>query len=201
MDQNNVPEQSGQWKSELMEWIKAIVIATVLVVVIRMFVFAPFIVEGSSMEPNFESGERLIVNKIIYSIRQPKPGEVLVFHVPEENRDFIKRVIATPGDQVRVDGDHIYVNDTLIEEDYIRAAEEAAAQAGHTYNGTGDPMYNFPNDRISDGTVPEGTVFVMGDNRSNSKDSRMIGYISDKEIVGRADVIFWPLNKIKLVKH
>jgi signal peptidase I len=200
MDQEKLPE-SKPWKKELTEWFKAILIAVILVVVIRSFVFSPFIVDGSSMEPNFESGERLIVNKLIYSIRSPKRGEVIVFHVPEEGRDFIKRVIAGPGDKVKVDGDKVYVNGELIPEDYIREEIDAAAEAGGTYNGTGDPIYNFPNDRITEDTVPAGKYFVMGDNRSNSKDSRMIGYIAKSEIVGRADVIFWPLNKIKLVEH
>ena len=93
--------------NELVEWIKALAIAGVLVVLIRWFLVSPFIVDGPSMKPNFHDRDRIIVNKIIYDIRAPKRGEVIVFHVPEEGRDFIKRVIGVPGDTVKVDGDTV----------------------------------------------------------------------------------------------
>src|SRR5690348_14722599 len=98
MEQDNTVEQPLKAKNEVWEWIKALVIAGVLVVVIRWFIFAPFIVDGPSMHPNFFTGERLIVNEIIYKIRKPKHGEVIVFHAPE-GKDYIKRVIALPGEK------------------------------------------------------------------------------------------------------
>lgn len=183
---------------EALEWLKALVIAGILVFVIRWFLFAPFIVEGPSMLPNFESGERLIVNKIIYDIREPKRGEVIVFHVPEEGRDFIKRVIGVPGDRIRLEGDDLYINGEKVEEPYLREAIAEAKARGTLYNEGGP---NFPNDWVKEDTVPEDSIFVMGDNRSNSQDSRMIGFVSEKEIVGRADLIFWPLNKLAFVNH
>ncbi|MDQ6419279.1 signal peptidase I [Paenibacillus sp. LHD-117] len=192
-------KNSGASK-EIVEWIKALVIAVVLVFIIRMFLFEPFIVDGPSMQPNFETGERLIVNKILYSIREPKFGEVVVFDVPEQGRKFIKRVIGVPGDKIRVEGDDLYINDEKVEEPYIAEAIAAARAEGGMYNGDG-PRYNFPNDTVTEMTVPEDTIFAMGDNRSNSTDSRMIGFVKDDEIVGRADVIFWPLNKIEFIKH
>ncbi|MDF2836828.1 MAG: signal peptidase [Paenibacillus sp.] len=192
--------KKGGASKEIVEWIKALVIAVVLVFLIRMFLFEPFIVDGPSMQPNFETGERLIVNKILYSIRDPHFGEVVVFDVPEQGRKFIKRVIGVPGDKIRVEGDELYINDQKVEEPYIAEAIAAAKEAGGMYNGDG-PRYNFPNDTVTEMTVPEGTIFAMGDNRSNSTDSRMIGFVEDDEIVGRADVIFWPLNKIEFIKH
>src|ERR1700730_9732034 len=109
MDQDNISEQPLRAKSEVWEWVKALLIAGVLVVVIRTFIFAPFIVDGPSMEPNFYTGERLIVNEIIYSIRKPHHGEVIVFHAPE-GKDYIKRVIALSGEKVKVEKNKVYVN-------------------------------------------------------------------------------------------
>ncbi|CAM2897710.1 signal peptidase I [Paenibacillus sediminis] len=189
--ESNQEQASKKPKNELIEWLKAIIIAFVLVVIIRWLLFAPFIVDGPSMQPNFHTGERLIVNKIIYDIREPKRGEVIVFHVPSEGRDFIKRVIGLPGDTVKVVGDTVTVNGKVIDEPYIKKAIDAAHANGEQYNNR-----DFP-----EGKVPEGHLFVMGDNRSNSTDSRMIGYVPFKDIVGRADVIFWPVDDMELIKH
>ncbi|WP_259391567.1 signal peptidase I [Paenibacillus sp. 1011MAR3C5] len=197
--QRSGDKKGGAYK-EIIEWIKALVIAVVLVFFIRQFLFSPFIVDGPSMEPNFESGERLIVNKILYTFREPKFGEVVVFDVPEQGRKFIKRVIGVPGDKIKLEGDNLYINDQLVEETYIKEAIEEAHARGELYNGDGT-SYNFPNDLVQEMVVPEGTIFAMGDHRDNSTDSRMIGFVEDKEVVGRADVIFWPLDKISFIKH
>ncbi|MGG4146130.1 signal peptidase I [Paenibacillus algorifonticola] len=191
------PNQKAKAMKETVEWIKALAIAVVLVVIIRSFLFAPFMVEGESMHPNFETGERLIVNKILYKFREPDRGEVVVFHVPEQGRDFIKRVIGLPGDTIKVQGDDVFINDVKLEEPYIAEAIKQAQANGQLYNNESD----FPNERITEATVPEDTIFAMGDNRSNSQDSRALGYISNKELVGRAEVIFWPLNKLSFIKH
>jgi signal peptidase I len=183
MEQDNTVEQPLRAKNEVWEWIKALLIAGVLVVVIRMFIFAPFIVDGPSMQPNFYTGERLIVNEIIYSIRKPKHGEVIVFHAPE-GKDYIKRVIALPGEKIKIEKNVVYLNGTALTEDYI---QDAVAN---------NPNYNADFAEI---TVPQGTFFAMGDNRPNSHDGRAIGPIEFSKIVGRADFIFWPLNKIKFV--
>ncbi|GKU78604.1 signal peptidase I [Paenibacillus sp. L3-i20] len=191
------PEKKSKAYTEIVEWTKAIVIAVVLVFLIRMFLFSPYIVDGPSMEPNFETGERLIVNKILYTFTEPKFGEVVVFDVPEQNRKFIKRVVGVPGDKIRLEGDDLYLNDVKVEEPYIKEAIEQAHAKGELYN----KRDNFPNEMISETVVPEGMIFALGDNRSNSTDSRSIGFVKDDEIVGRADVIFWPLNKLEFIKH
>lgn len=182
---------------ELVEWIKALAVAGILVFLIRWFLVSPFIVDGPSMQPNFWNRERIIVNKIIYDIRQPKRGEVIVFHVPEEGRDFIKRVIGEPGDTVQVEGDKVTVNGEPLDESYLKEAYEEAHAAGRLYNRE----EGFPNMRFPDGKVPEGTLFVMGDNRSNSEDSRMIGFIPLDRVVGRADLVYWPLGDFHFVSH
>jgi len=197
---SNNPKKSKAG-NELTEWIKALAIAGILVFVIRWFLVSPFIVDGPSMEPNFWNRERIIVNKIIYDIREPKRGEVIVFHVPEEGRDFIKRVIALPGETVKVEGDQVYINGEPLDETYLKGAYDKAHENGELYNRYDGDRSNFPNSSFPDGVVPEGTVFVMGDNRPNSEDSRMIGYIPTDRIVGRADLIFWPIKDFKLVKH
>lgn len=185
-------------KSETLEWVKAIAIALVLVFVIRWLLFAPYMVDGSSMQPNFHNGERVIVNKILYDIRAPKKGEVIVFKVPsEDNKEFIKRVIALPGDTVSVEGDVVKVNGQVISEPYIQDMIDKAKANGETYNNN----TNFPNANFPDGTVPAGHLFVMGDNRPNSKDSRMIGYVPYGDITGRADLVFWPFSDLHIVNH
>ncbi len=195
------PAKKSGIGNELKEWIKAIAIAVILVLIIRWLLFMPFIVDGPSMEPNFLSGERVIVNKVLYKFREPHRGEVIVFHVPEEGRNFIKRVIGVAGDKIRYEGDDLYVNDQKVEETYLKEAIEAAHAEGRLYNNNGDSSSNFPNDRFTESVVPEGHIFVLGDHRNNSKDSRMIGFVDLDEVIGRSDVIFWPLNKIKIIEH
>lgn len=187
--------------NEVMEWIKALAVAGILVFLVRWFLVSPFIVDGPSMQPNFWDRERIIVNKIIYEFREPKRGEVIVFHVPSEGRDFIKRVIAVPGDTVSVFEDTVTVNGQPVEENYLREAYEKAHAAGRKYNPDDSDSSHFPNSRYPDGKVPEGMLFVLGDNRSNSEDSRMIGFVPMTDVVGRADLVFWPLNSIRLVSH
>ncbi|MBN3526171.1 signal peptidase I [Paenibacillus apiarius] len=204
MDQNdqmmqpNAPEEPKEKmvrsKSELLEWIKAIAIAVILVVIVRWLLFAPFIVDGPSMEPNFWTGERLIVNKILYEFREPERGEVVVFHVPQENRDLIKRVIGVAGDTIEYRGDDLFVNGEKVEEPYIQGALDQAHKNGELYNDR-----DFPNEQKN--KVPEGHIFVMGDHRNNSTDSRMLGFIPLSDVIGRADIIFWPISHAKLIKH
>ncbi|WP_068774604.1 signal peptidase I [Paenibacillus sp. FJAT-26967] len=185
-------------KKEIWEWAKALLIAAVLVFVIRWLLFAPFIVEGPSMEPNFHTGERLIVNKVTYKFSEPKRGEVIVLRAPE-GIDYIKRIVALPGETIRVNGDKVFVNNEAIDEPYLKEAIDNALKEGHAYN-----RRNFPELGADPGTevkVPADSVFVMGDNRSDSKDSRFseVGFVPYDKIIGRADLVFWPINKAGFV--
>ncbi|MEB3101189.1 signal peptidase I [Ferviditalea candida] len=190
----------NQVKREVMEWVKAIVIAGVLVGLIRWFIFAPFIVDGPSMQPNFFSGERLIVNKLIYDFRPPQRGEVIVFVAPE-SKDYIKRVIALPGETVKVVGDQVFINGQQIDEPYIKNEIETAKKNGTLYN----TLRNFKevNGKVEQVKVPDNELFVMGDNRPNSKDSRFgdVGFVPYAKVIGRADFVFWPFDQIHFIKH
>lgn len=181
-DGQTAPGAASKVKNEAWEWIKALVIAFGLAFLIRYFLFGSYIVDGPSMKPNFHTGERLIVNKILYDIREPKRGEVIVFHAPTD-KDFIKRVIALPGETIKVQGDTVYINGQPLPEPYLQEVVEQAKKTGKPYNDL-----NWPETK-----VPEGTVFVLGDNRSDSTDSRMIGPVSFDKIVGRAEIVFWPV--------
>ncbi len=186
-------EQQQSAKNEWWEWIKALLIAFVIVFLVRHFLFTPTVVSGPSMEPNFEDKERLIVNKIVYDIREPRRGEVIVFHAPEK-KDYIKRIIALPGETVQVDGDRIYINGEQIDEPYIEEVIANANANGMRYNRLAD----FPATE-----VPDNAVFVLGDNRPNSKDSRFgeVGFVAFDQIVGRADLVFWPVTDFKILSH
>lgn len=170
--------------NETWEWIKAIVIAVTIAFVIRIFIFSPIIVDGASMYPTLHDRERLIVNKFVYIWGEPTYGDVVVFHATE-NKDWIKRVIGLPGDTVEVRNDILYVNNKMVEEPYLDASKKNMTDV-------------LTNDFYE--VVPEGHVFVMGDNRRNSRDSRSIGPIPIQDIVGRADFVFWPISNLRTVK-
>jgi len=190
-EQRPVERTAGtNWKKEAIDWIKALAFAGVLVVAIRWLLFSPYIVDGPSMLPNFHTGERVIVNKLIYDIREPKRGEIVVFHSPYQ-ADYIKRVIALPGETVEVRGDTVLVDGEPLEEPYLKEAVDAAVAAGGAYNNKDHPPIE----------VPEGHVFVMGDNRPNSHDSRDIGPVPFEDVVGRADIVIWPIADVSIVNH
>ena len=164
---------------EAKDWIVSIVVAVVLAFIIRQFVVELYIVDGPSMRPTLQSQERLVVNKFIYQFREPQKGEILVFQYPRDpKRDFIKRVIATAGDTVEIKDGRVFVNDQLLNEDYILEKTKS----------------EYPKS-----TVPKGTIFVMGDNRNNSEDSRFadVGFVPLDLINGKAMMVFWPLDSFK----
>ncbi|MBQ1509774.1 MAG: signal peptidase I [Selenomonadaceae bacterium] len=167
---------------EAKDWIVSILVAVVLAFFIRQFIVELYIVDGPSMRPTLQSGERLVVNKFIYRFRPPEKGEVLVFRYPRDpSRDFIKRVIAVPGDSIEIKEGRVYVNDQLLNEPYI--LEKTRSE--------------YPR-----ATVPPGTIFVMGDNRNNSEDSRFVdvGFVPYDLIKGKAVLVFWPVSQFKTLE-
>jgi signal peptidase I len=163
-------------KSELREWLETIGIALVLALLLRTLVVQVYKVEGESMLPNFHTGEMVLVNKFIYKIRAPHPGEVVVLDDPlNPRRQLIKRVIAVAGETVAVKEDRVYINGRPLAEDYI-------------------DRELLRNETLPAVTVPAGTVYVMGDNRGNSSDSRRIGPIPIAKLEGKAILRYWPLS-------
>ncbi|MFK2824976.1 signal peptidase I [Bacillus sp. B190/17] len=173
-------------KNEFWEWTKAFLIAIGLAAIIRYFIIAPIVVDGESMMPTLNDGDWMIVNKI----GETKRFDIVVFHAPE-HKDYIKRVIGLPGDKVEYKDDKLYINGKYYEEPYL---EEYKKQE----NGPLTPDFTLK-EITGRETVPEGEIFVLGDNRLFSKDSRHIGTIRIDEVVGDTGVVFWPLNKIRLV--
>lgn len=164
-------------RSSSNEWLIAMLIAVMLAMVIRLYFYAPYRVYGSSMLPTLKGDELLIVNKWIYDQRSPSYGDIIVFHT-EEDRDFIKRVVGLPGDEIAIRGGFVWRNGKKLKEPYI--ASEIRG--------------DYPNTR-----VPPGHLFVLGDNRNRSRDSREIGMIDVNQVVGRAEIVLFPLDRFQLL--
>ena len=170
---------SNSLGEEVKDWVVSILVAVVLAFFIRYFIVELYLVDGPSMRPTLLNQERLVVNKFIYRFRAPERGEVLVFRYPQDqSRDFIKRVIAVPGDTIEIKAGRVFVNQQLMNEPYILSQTRG----------------DYP---LS--TVPEGHIFVMGDNRNNSEDSRFadVGFVPFNLIKGKAILVFWPFDHLK----
>ncbi|NLG74312.1 MAG: signal peptidase I [Chloroflexi bacterium] len=138
-------------------------------------------VDGFSMEPTLKSGEFVIVNKLAYKLGEPQIGDVIVFHYPRDpQQEYIKRVIGRPGDQVQILGGKVYVNGEELDEPYV------AAPAAYPDQET---------------VVPEGALFVLGDNRNNSSDSHNWGTVPLEYVIGKAVLIYWPPESWGLINH
>jgi signal peptidase I len=182
------------------EWVKPIIVAAILALLIRTFIVQPFKIPSSSMFPTLKPGDRIFVSKFIYGakipftdirlpkVRNPEAGDIVVFLSPIEKKKFlIKRYIAGSGDNVEIKDGKILVNGEMLQE---------APFNKFVYFNRGD--YGEEEQII---TVPENSFFVMGDNSANSLDSRYWGFVPDEKIVGKAFVIHWPINRMKFFKN
>lgn len=174
-------------KKEGLEWVKAIVIGVLIFFIIRMFLFTNYVVEGVSMEPTLHEGNKLVVNKISYRIGDIKRFDVVVFHA-NEKEDFVKRIIGLPGDKIEYRDDKLYVNDVYYEEPYLEKYHKKKVTRLLTGNFTLESLTNSP-------FVPDGYVFVLGDNRQDSWDSRHFGFIPIDQVVGKVNFRYWPLEE------
>lgn len=166
------------------ETVQTVLIALLLALLIRQFVVESFVVQGHSMMPTLHSGERLLVNKFIYRLHGPRIGDIVVFLPPpaaHTTKDYIKRVIATGGDTVSMRDGQVYIDGKLQPEPYLP----------QSYRG----VANFRAE-----TVPKGDIFVLGDNRTNSEDSRYFGFVPLKNIRGMAMFAWWPLHDFGVIR-
>ena len=180
-------------KSSLRENIEAIVVAVILAMFIRTFVIQAFKIPSGSMKDTLLIGDHILVNKFIYGIKvpfsgttlipvtQPDRGDIVVFKYPvDPSKDFIKRVIGIAGDKIEIRNKQVYVNDKPLVQDF------AIYTDSRIESGQRDNMAAI--------TVPENSIFMMGDNRDNSADSRFWGYVDLKAVKGKAFIIYWSWN-------
>jgi len=193
----------GKRRSFLRELPVLLLIAFALAFVLRMFVVQVFYIPSSSMEPTLQIDDRMVVEKVTYRFREPRHEEIVVFAgpgyssgdedntlrrigqilglVPTSARDYVKRVIATGGDEVELVDGQVYVNGAPIDEPYVRYTDV---------------------DNYGPVTVPDGQLFFLGDNRPNSSDSRRsLGFVDVDDVVGRAFVIIWPLDNAGILQE
>jgi len=189
---HRMPAEPADRVRSAVEWVAVIVGALVVALVVKTFLFQAFFIPSASMEPTLQKGDRVIVNKLSYDAHEVNRGDVIVFELapdevgPDGIKDLIKRVVGLPGDVIETRDGVVYINDRALEEPYLADGMV-----------TGDPD-DGQNPSISRQTVPEGHVFVLGDNRSNSADSRYPyrGPIPIDTIIGRAFVLIWPPDAI-----
>ncbi len=186
MNENTETNEGKELMKSILSFLKEIIIAVIIAFLI-MQVIKPTIVKEASMQPTLYENNYLILNKLAYKVGEPERGDIIVFHtnLTQENGQeklLIKRVIGLPGETITIEGGKVYVNDKELEEDYIK-------------------------DGYTDGTilnlkVPEGEMFVMGDNRVVSIDSRVsqVGTVKIDEVLGKAFVRLYPFDQIRLFK-
>jgi len=172
-------------KKEGLEWIKAIIIGSICFFIIHTFFFTNYVVDGESMSPTLENGDKLVINKITYRFNDIKRFDIIVFHA-NEKEDYVKRVIGLPGDEISYKDDQLYINGEPVEEPFI------------------DPMLKkgltkFTNDFTLESVtglkvIPDGYIFVMGDNRKHSYDSREFGLVPMDAVIGKVGIRYWPLS-------
>jgi signal peptidase I len=167
-------------KEEVVAWLKTLVSAAVYAILIVTFGFQIARVEGQSMAPTLEDQDRLIVNKLVYRIGEPRRGDIVMLYYPvDPKKSFVKRVIAEEGDTVHIVDGRVYVNDIPLKDDYVRAEFR-----GH--------------DDWGPQVIPEGYYFVMGDHRNNSSDSRHWGMVPKKYITGKVQLRWWPVPSARM---
>ena len=169
------PGKKSTFLRFVVEVLQTLILALVLYLLID-FMIARVRVENISMQPTLKPGEFLIVNKLAYRLGQFHYGDIVVFHYnPQE--DYIKRVIGLPGDEVEINEGKVYINGEQLQEDYLVSPP--------AYTGSWQ--------------VPEGRLFVLGDNRNQSSDSHKWGFVPTENVVGKALVVYWPLSEAKLL--
>ena len=188
---NEEEKPSSRW---LVELIGVVVVAILVAFLLRTFVVATYSIPSGSMEPTLKVGDRIVVNKLSYHLHGVDHGNIVVFSTPPNEdcagppvSDLVKRVIALPGEVISLNDGHVLINGRIVPEPYLPPDVR-----NDTYPGPGGAPYSLHHAF----RVPAGDVFVMGDNRPRSCDSRFWGPIAESTIVGKVDVRIWPLSRI-----
>jgi len=175
------------------EWVIVIVGAILLALIVKVFLLQAFYIPSLSMYPTLHEGDRVLVNKLSYRLHDVNRGDVIVFERPPSETssnipDLIKRVVGLPGESITIENGSVFVDGKRLDENYLP-------------DGTVTSAANAPNKCTTDApcVVPEGKVWVKGDNRGDSKDSRYFGAIDESSIVGRAFITVWPLGRFGLL--
>jgi signal peptidase I len=170
----------GQVHEELVAWVKTLLSAAVYAVLIVTFGFQVARVEGQSMAPTLEDQDRLIVNKLVYRLGEPRRGDIVMLYYPvNPDKSFVKRVIAEENDTVRIVDGRVYVNDIPLPDDYV-------------------PSEYRSHDDWGPQVIQEGYYFVMGDHRNNSSDSRHWGLVPKRYIIGKVQLRWWPVPQARI---
>lgn len=150
--------------------------AFVLALLIQQFLVKPFGIPSESMEPTLLKGDRVLVNRLAYRFGEPQRGDIVVFRPPLGEEDYIKRIVAVGGDTVEVRSGKLYLNGVAQDESYLKEQHVLG--------------------RYEELLVPEGSYFMMGDNRNNSGDSRVFGPVEKGAILGKAFLLYWPIGRV-----
>lgn len=190
------PDKDKKSKSKFQEYAEAIIIAILIAVLIRTFVIQAYKIPSRSMVPTLLVGDHLLVNKFIYGVKipvirkilipvtNPKRGDIIVFIYPNDRtKDYIKRVIGVGGDTIEIRNKEIYIN-----------GSHYSDEVGIHSDSVIYPAMVQPRDNFGPVTVPEGSLFVMGDNRDESADSRFWGFVTLQDVEGKALIIYWSWN-------
>ena len=181
-----VMDKIKQTLNSIFDFFQGIVVFMAMLVMVYLFLFSPQEINGQSMFPTFYDKELLITNKIIYKLKEPKRGDVVIFKSPRNKEiDYIKRVIGLPGDTIVLKNSSYYINGTKLEEPYIGPTIVTSAGA---FLKEGEPI-----------TVSDGMYFLSGDNRPHSSDSREFGPIPLSDFIGQALFRYWPVNKFWVI--
>jgi signal peptidase I len=188
MSQNNIKKHAAKKKPqkdigrEIAEWVISIIIAVALALLVHNFIFQIVRVEGPSMEPTLYTDQRMFVTKFTYIFNEPKRGDIVVTHFPDDKLNYVKRIIGVGGDTIKVSKGKVYINGKILQEPYIK--EEILSDFAETI-------------------ISKDEYVVMGDNRNNSRDSRYIsvGPLNSDLIVGKVQYVVWPFKMWHEVNH
>ena len=181
-EEEKKPFWTPERKKDAREWVVSIVTALLAVLIIRSFFFTIIRVDGTSMTDTLQNNDRLFVTVLDMKLHGPDRFDVVITHYDDTRKEYVKRVIGLPGDTLEVKSGVLYVNGEAYEEPFLSPDRSV--------------NYSLPQYDFGPIEVPEGSYFVMGDNRDNSRDSRRVGFLSEDKIVGKVRYIIWPLNRI-----